>query len=265
MFCTGAVGAELTHGPMVGHTTHTTTRIWVRADEQCDLQVRLVPQQGGDAKLSEKVRLLAEDNFCGSVRTDGLSSKTTYSYHVMLDDRPQDLSTAQRLTTFPPPGESGVVRIGFGHSLIGSKVAVTHQVVADVVHPVAEDRIEDRKDSSAKKLRLDSWTYVCVDDSRGKWGDWDKPDWLCYFGLAMADVTGDGYGDIVAGRYFYRNPGGAMTGKWVRSDLGLNVDGMLFVMLNNLDVADMDGDCDIIRLPTHDGRRLLAGANGTGR
>ncbi len=87
-----------------------------------------------------------------------------------------------------------------------SKVPVTHQVVADVVHPVAQDRIEDSKDSSAKKPRLDSWTYVCVDDSRGKWGDWDKPNWLCYFGLAMADVTGDGYTDIVAGRYFTAIP-----------------------------------------------------------
>lgn len=129
-FCAGAVGAELTHGPMVGHTTHTMTRIWVRADEQCDLQVRLVPQQGGDAKLSQKVRLLAKDNFCGSVRTDGLRSKTTYSYHVMLDDRPQVLSTAQTLTTFPPPGKSGVVRIGFGHSLIGSGDQVIWRAIA---------------------------------------------------------------------------------------------------------------------------------------
>ncbi|UCD48512.1 MAG: VCBS repeat-containing protein [Phycisphaerales bacterium] len=81
---------------------------------------------------------------------------------------------------------------------------------------------------------LDAWTYVQVDNSRQQWGNWNEPSWLKYFGLAMADVTGDGYRDIVAGRYFYRNPGGDMSGKWPRIDLGFNVDGMLFV--------DVDGD-----------------------
>ena len=84
------------------------------------------------------------------------------------------------------------------------------------------------------KLALDAWTYIQVDDSRQPWGTWDEPGWLRYFGLAMADVTGDGYKDIVAGRYFYRNPGGDMSNKWPRIDMGSNVDGMLFV--------DVDGD-----------------------
>lgn len=58
MFSTSVTGAELTHGPMVGHTTDTMTRIWVRAGNSCDLQVRLRPQKGGDAMYSEKIRLL---------------------------------------------------------------------------------------------------------------------------------------------------------------------------------------------------------------
>ncbi len=94
-------------------------------------------------------------------------------------------------------------------------------------------RIWENK-TSDHKLALDFWTYIEVDNQRAKWGDWDKPDWLRYFGLDMKDVTGNGYKDIVAGRYFYRNPGGDMTGKWERIDLGMNVDGMLFV--------DVDGD-----------------------
>ena len=84
------------------------------------------------------------------------------------------------------------------------------------------------------KISLDDWTYIEIDNSRAKWGDFDEPKGIKYFGLSMADVTGDGYKDIVAGRYFYRNPGGDMTGKWQRVDFGLNVDGMLFV--------DVDGD-----------------------
>ena len=81
---------------------------------------------------------------------------------------------------------------------------------------------------------LSEWTYIEVDSTRGKWGDWDEPKYMKYFGLSMHDITGNGYRDIVSGRYFYRNPGGDMTGKWERIDFGFNVDGMLFV--------DVDGD-----------------------
>ncbi|MFC1607248.1 FG-GAP repeat domain-containing protein [Candidatus Latescibacterota bacterium] len=83
-------------------------------------------------------------------------------------------------------------------------------------------------------LPLDRWTHIEVDSTRGKWGDWNEPKYMKYFGLSMVDITGDNYKDIVSGRYFYRNPGGAMTGAWKRSDFGFNVDGMLIV--------DVDGD-----------------------
>jgi len=85
-----------------------------------------------------------------------------------------------------------------------------------------------------RDLSLARWHYIQVDNNRAKWGDWNKPHWSKYFGLAMGDITGDGYKDIVSGRYFYRNPGGAMTGRWERVDFGLNVDAML--------ILDVDGD-----------------------
>ena len=91
-----------------------------------------------------------------------------------------------------------------------------------------------RNKTSDNKLSLDDWTYIEVDSNRGKWGDWDKPKWLRYFGLAMTDVTGNGYKDIIAGRYFYRNPGGDMSGRWQRVTFGINIDAMLAV--------DVDGD-----------------------
>ena len=83
------------------------------------------------------------------------------------------------------------------------------------------------------KLSLDKWTYICIDSTRAKWGDWEKPN-TRYFGLSMADITGDGFKDIVSGRYFYRNPGGDLSGHWDRVDFGINADGMLS--------TDVDGD-----------------------
>jgi len=78
------------------------------------------------------------------------------------------------------------------------------------------------------------WNYVQIDSTRDKWGDYAQPEWLRYFGLDMADVNGDGYADIAAGRHFYINPGGDMTADWQKIDLGLNVDAILLM--------DVDGD-----------------------
>ena len=91
-----------------------------------------------------------------------------------------------------------------------------------------------------QKLALDRWHYIQADNDRQKWGDFDSPEWLRYFGLDFGDVNRDGYSDIVSGRYVYLNPGGEMTLPWKRFDLGMNVDGYLF--------ADIDGDeyADII-------------------
>lgn len=81
---------------------------------------------------------------------------------------------------------------------------------------------------------LDQWAYTEIDRNRGKWGDEASPEWLRYFGLDASDADGDGDMDLVSGRYYYRNPGGDMTGHWERNDLGMNVDGVLWI--------DADGD-----------------------
>lgn len=78
-------------------------------------------------------------------------------------------------------------------------------------------------------IPLDNWTYIEIDNSRAKWGDWDAPSFLRYFGLDMRDITGNGYKDIVSGRYVYRNPGGDMTSPWERVDLRWNYDGLMFL------------------------------------
>ncbi|MHC4704745.1 MAG: FG-GAP repeat domain-containing protein, partial [Planctomycetota bacterium] len=81
-------------------------------------------------------------------------------------------------------------------------------------------------------LPLDKWKYIHVDDSRvGR-----------AFGVVMSDFTGDGYADIVSGRYFYRNPGADMTGDWQRSELPLDVDALLVFD------ADRDMTPDVIAM-----------------
>jgi hypothetical protein len=84
------------------------------------------------------------------------------------------------------------------------------------------------------------WTYLPIDSSKQKWGDWAEPQWLRYFGLDFGDVDRDGLMDVVSGRYVYHNPGGDMAAQWPRTVLDDNVDAIF--------VADVDGDpfADII-------------------
>ena len=69
---------------------------------------------------------------------------------------------------------------------------------------------------------------------RGKWGDFAPPDWLKYYGLMLMTLTATVIWTSSPAAYFYHNPGGDMTGRWTRTDLGLNSYAMLFV--------DVDGD-----------------------
>ncbi len=85
------------------------------------------------------------------------------------------------------------------------------------------------------------FTYFQVDDKKSKWGDYDDPDWLRYFGLDMGDVNGDGLLDILTGRNIYLQPEDAEN-SWEKLDIGMNADGFMII--------DVDGDeyTDIIAM-----------------
>jgi len=83
------------------------------------------------------------------------------------------------------------------------------------------------------KISLDKWTYVQVDHMRTRFGGRTGGDGY-WFGLAMGDLTGDGYEDIAAGKWMYTNPGGSMEAKWIRNELEDSLDALL--------ITDVDGD-----------------------
>ncbi len=95
------------------------------------------------------------------------------------------------------------------------------------------------------KRLLDAWSYIQIDNNRGKWGDENRPEWLRYFGLDAGEAAVNGMRNLVSGRYFYRNPGGDMSGSWERTDLGMNVDA---VMMTDVD-GDSLADCIAEALP----------------
>jgi hypothetical protein len=92
----------------------------------------------------------------------------------------------------------------------------------------------------SQSLPTDRWSYMAIDTSRQMMKPLDGPDWLRSFGIDAADINGDGFKEIVCGKYFYLNPGEGMTGTWKRTEFGFEYDGYLF--------TDVDGDqlADII-------------------
>ncbi|MTB51049.1 VCBS repeat-containing protein [Lewinella sp. W8] len=101
----------------------------------------------------------------------------------------------------------------------------------------------------ADTLLTDAWTYIEVDSTKDMWGTFDDPDWLRYFGLAVADLDGDGYQDVVSGRNVYFNPGAGMTGNWQKVDLGQNVDANLVYVDGETQYVLAEALPDVLRFP----------------
>jgi hypothetical protein len=78
---------------------------------------------------------------------------------------------------------------------------------------------------------ISRWTYIQVSSAHEQ-----------TFGLAFPDIDGDGKKDIASGRYWYRNPGGDMTGAWTQLPLP---DGMHAAL-----TLDVDGDA-LVDLVAH--------------
>jgi len=94
------------------------------------------------------------------------------------------------------------------------------------------------ENKTSKKLPLDKWTYIPVDDNRTRWPG-KKSGGGGWFGLAMGDVTGDGFKDIVSGNWFYRNPGGDMTGNWDRIAFGDSYDAIAIINADDDNLGDV--------------------------
>ena len=60
-FCTAGFTANITHGPMVGHTIDTSTQIWIRSDSSCVFFVQAESQENRITYISDSVYLIPEN------------------------------------------------------------------------------------------------------------------------------------------------------------------------------------------------------------
>ncbi|MDG4553139.1 MAG: VCBS repeat-containing protein [Candidatus Competibacter sp.] len=83
--------------------------------------------------------------------------------------------------------------------------------------------------SNAKK-----WNYISIDAARPK-------SQKGMMGLVFTDVDRDGFMDVVAGSFVYRNPSGKLWDRWLRTKLPKNVDIYFAVNIDGDQFSDLIG------------------------
>ena len=105
---------ELLHGPMLGAVTHDSARFWLRTASETTVRIRVRPEEAGEPILSAKVRTERKRDYTAVIEVNALAPATRYTYEVLAAGKPVPLEPPPRLTTFPTPGRSGTIRVGFG-------------------------------------------------------------------------------------------------------------------------------------------------------
>lgn len=109
------LSAEVTHGPLIGHVTPQSVRIWARANSEGVYQLT-VYQHGQTAAQGRIVTADAKDEHDLTMTwvVEGLLPATRYRYDISMNERPLAQAPEQQFTTAPLIADEKNVKIGFG-------------------------------------------------------------------------------------------------------------------------------------------------------
>lgn len=93
-------------------------------------------------------------------------------------------------------------------------------------------RVIEMWENQASKFK--QWSYHSIDTARPK-------NQKGMMGLVFTDADQDGFTDIVAGSFLYRNPDGNLFNSWARTELPENVDVYFAVDVNGNQLSDLIG------------------------
>ena len=111
----------LLFGPMLGHTTSTNARIWVKASEPARVAVRISAANASwGTRVIKAARLTTNDGNAGEIFISGLRPNTQYSYTILLNGESALSQPYPSFVTPPPEGTDSHVRFAFT-SCVGFK------------------------------------------------------------------------------------------------------------------------------------------------
>lgn len=110
--------ARLMQGPMLGAVDSDSFLVWMRASWTWDIQVlySTTPDMA-DAQATTVVTAAKADDYCVTLRVDGLKPDTQYYYRFLIDggeDKYLAGTPAFRARTAPAPGEPARFTVGYG-------------------------------------------------------------------------------------------------------------------------------------------------------
>lgn len=79
---------RLTHGPLLGHVTSSSVRVWGRTSEAGEFQVSYGRSPDDLTKVSKLATTRIEDDNTGSITVAGLEADTLYHYQIRVNDLP---------------------------------------------------------------------------------------------------------------------------------------------------------------------------------
>jgi phosphodiesterase/alkaline phosphatase D-like protein len=95
---------RLTHGPMLGHPTATSVRVWARTSDSGEFSVHYGTTAEELDQSSQPTTTKIEDDNTGVVTLKGLKPDTRYHYRVWVNERPHGVPASFR--TLPSAEES---------------------------------------------------------------------------------------------------------------------------------------------------------------
>lgn len=110
---TGAA-AELTHGPLVGHVTHESVRIWGRASVAGEYQLTASSLGAETTKTVVSSQATQDHDFTMTWLVEGLAPATRYRYEISANGQTLLAAAEQQFTTAPRLNDERTVKIGFG-------------------------------------------------------------------------------------------------------------------------------------------------------
>jgi alkaline phosphatase D len=113
--------AFLHAGPLVGHVTPTTARLWAKASNGSRLGFKIgATADLADARVVEGPNLEAASSFTGQVEVSGLQPATRYYYVPLLDGQPALARPYPSFVTAPSDDQPGPLRVAFA-SCVGPR------------------------------------------------------------------------------------------------------------------------------------------------